>query len=383
MLSFQISNDGHIPRLLDAGQNNDLNRQMSDKLIKLKHKLNQTKNKLDDKFDNPKFKFMWSQMDPFKNEKPILSKIVNYEVSNAWIKCYELIRRFELIDKELKSNQLFHFDNAAFPGAFILATKQYIQDYHSDIKYNWVASSLVEKNQQNLNPLKDIYHLYRDNPDKWLMTPTNNGDVLLEANQRDFYNRLNGTIDLYTSDLGFHVSDYNNEESIHLPANIGQILSGLLTLKPGGHFITKQFTFFEPTTISVIYALTFFFKELYIVKPYSSRAANSEVYLLGKGFLEGHINIEPHDVIEHPIIKQLLKIINNPMPLFNEYPQAFIDQITKTADEVYNQQIDKINADLVRIQNAIKFKGPVELNPIIIQYLEKIEPELENWYLGK
>jgi hypothetical protein len=67
------------------------------------------------------------------------------------------------------------------------------------------------------------------------MHDNNNGDVLVEANQVDFCKQLGGKVDLYTSDLGFDVSsDYNNQELIQLPANIGQILTGLLTLKKGG-----------------------------------------------------------------------------------------------------------------------------------------------------
>ena len=56
---------------------------------------------------------------------------------------------------------------------------------------------------------------------------------------------------------------------IQAPANIGQILSGLLTLKKGGCFITKQYSTFEPITVSIMYAAVSFFDEFYICKPYS------------------------------------------------------------------------------------------------------------------
>ena len=90
---------------------------------------------------------------------------------------------------------------------------------------------------------------------------------------------------LYTSDAGIDVSsDFNRQEELTALLNYGQVLSGLLTLAPGGHLVSKQYTFFTPFSRSLIALLAALFDELYIVKPLTSRPSNSEIYLVGKGF---------------------------------------------------------------------------------------------------
>lgn len=90
---------------------------------------------------------------------------------------------------------------------------------------------------------------------------------------------------LYTSDAGIDVSsDFNRQEELTALLNYGQVLCGVLALAPGGHLVTKQYTFFTPFNRSLIALLAALFDELYIVKPLTSRPSNSEIYLVGKGF---------------------------------------------------------------------------------------------------
>ena len=65
---------------------------------------------------------------------------------------------------------------------------------------------------------------------------------------------------------------------------MGQVVSGLLSLAIGGHFVTKQFTFVTPFTRSLIAIVASLFDQTYITKPKTSRPLNSEIYLVGKGF---------------------------------------------------------------------------------------------------
>jgi hypothetical protein len=90
---------------------------------------------------------------------------------------------------------------------------------------------------------------------------------------------------LYTSDAGIDVTgDYAGQEENTSAINYGQIISGLLSLAPGGNFVTKQYTFFTPFSRSLIALVAGFFDETYITKPATSRPGNSEIYLVGKGF---------------------------------------------------------------------------------------------------
>ena len=241
------------------------------KLGDIEAQLNKTKDQLNN-INN-----VYRSFDPFKDEKAVVSAIVDMPVTNAWLKCYELLVEFNISGN-------VHFDNASFPGTFILCVRHYMRGK----PYDWYASSLLDVTENTISPLADSYQLYKNNKDKWLMNDHNNGDVLNLSNQLEWNSKLGGKIDLYTSDLGFDVSsDYSKEEVMHLPANIGQILSGLLTLKKGGSFITKQFTFFEKLTQDIMWLTSTFFDEFYVCKPMTSRSANSETYLVGKGFKGG------------------------------------------------------------------------------------------------
>jgi hypothetical protein len=334
----------------------------------LKEELSNSKNKLDEGFEDKQFNYYWRSSDPFKEEKDIITKMSNNKhISNAWIKCYELIKYYDLIgDKDI-----VHFDNAAFPGSFVLSTHHYMKTM-TKRNYKWYASSLINTDK---SALEDRYGLWKKYPKNWLMHDKNNGDVLNEDNQLDFHKVLGGKVDLYTSDLGFDVSsDYNQQELLHCSANIGQILTGLLTLKKGGAFITKQYTYFESITISVMYIAASFFEEFYICKPYSSRKANSETYLVGKGFLGADLN--------HPYIKALFDKISGRSNLkpsifqFKDYPKEYINQINKSLTIITRNTISKIDSDLERVEKSMKEKTMKH----ILQFREDEEPILESWY---
>jgi hypothetical protein len=72
----------------------------------------------------------------------IIAKLGNtYNVSNAWVKCYEMINYFNMIPE--KTNSFIHFDNAAFPGSFIVSTYHLINTQRSwKNKYIWYTLML-------------------------------------------------------------------------------------------------------------------------------------------------------------------------------------------------------------------------------------------------
>ena len=352
-----------------------------------KDKLAAIKSKLDIEYKKPRFAAYWSNFDPFKYEKANIAQIGNTSnVSNAWVKCTELINAFDLANPltNVRKKTFMHFDNAAFPGSFIVATHHLINTLYKKFagKYLWRASSLLEANAQAAVPLEDKYGLYANFQDKWLMHKKNNGDVLNEANQIDFCDQLGNSVDLYTSDLGFDVSsDYNNQELMQLPANIGQILTGLLTLKKGGSLITKQYTAFEPTTISVMYAVSHFFDEFYLCKPYSSRMANSEMYLIGKGFHGGVY-------LTHPYIKALFDRISGRVPIdiplfgYDDYPQEYLDIVIKSAVEMTALQSNKLDLDIKRTNQCLSnnYKGPPKDSPPVKEFYTSAESLIVEWY---
>lgn len=354
-------------------------------LIELKNHLITAKNKIDEVWKHNQSVRYWKEFDPFKNEKAVIARLGDtYNVTNAWIKCYEMLVEFDIIPEKPKHKTFVHFDNAAFPGSFIASTHHHIKTKRnwSDKEFQWYGSSLISENELDSEPLEDKYKLYERHPDNWVMSKENNGDVLNVNAQQEFHKRLGNTVDLYTSDIGFDVSsDYNNQELLQLPVNIGQIISGLITLRKGGCFITKQYTNFESSTISIMYALSHMFDEFYLCKPYSSREANSETYLVGIGFKQA---VD----MKHPYVKALLDRISgdvNPeLPLFyhKDYPKTYLKHILNASTQIFERQIKKIEHDVNHsLEGAKSNTNKITKHPAVKQFRRAVEPILENWHL--
>jgi 23S rRNA U2552 (ribose-2'-O)-methylase RlmE/FtsJ len=202
-------------------------------------------------------------------------------VSNAWLKCYEMLSEFKL----LKNNDIVFF-NAELPGSFISATNHYAKT--NNINYDWIASSFIDKDKDS-NILGDRYNLYKNYKDKWIMNDDMNGDLMnifnLNKIKNIIHSRFNNGVDLYFSDAGSFIGDnYSDQEEINSLLNLSQVICGLSILKTGGTMVTKTYTLFAPLNISIIYYYNLFFDKVFIVKPKTSRPTNSELYILAQGF---------------------------------------------------------------------------------------------------
>lgn len=101
-----------------------------------------------------------------------------------------------------------------------------------------------------------------------------------------------GSVPLVVADGGFHVSKENSnyQETISSRITYAQWFCGLKLLAAGGCFVVKMFDTFSPLTRAVLFLSTFFYRQIWIVKPPHSRVVNSERYLVCMGF----IAVPPH-----------------------------------------------------------------------------------------
>lgn len=341
------------------------------KLNSLEKKLICEKNHLDEIYkDKQAYKTM-KLFDPLHKEKfNIMTKYGIYNITNAWMKCYEMLHYFKLLDHV--NETCIYFDNAAFPGSFVLATHQYA----SNIKnFKWHASSLIEITDENKSPLDDTYNLYKNYPDNWLMNNRNNGDITNMNNIRDFavqfkeiYN-VENPVNLYTCDLGFDAShDYNNQEKMHSIANLGQIVCGLTILAEKGNMIIKHYTLFNQFTRSYIALLTSMFEEVYAVKPMSSKRTNSETYIICKCYTITNIKANK----SYKLFVE--RMVNHDItPLLDENMMAeTTESILKFSSIVYNTQIRAL-ASFRKIYNKKKNKNScVKHNRHVIKTFNKI-----------
>ena len=95
----------------------------------------------------------------------------------------------------------------------------------------------------------------------------------------------NNKADIYTADGGFDFSaDFNGQENTVQRLLIAEALAGLTTLAPGGTMILKLFDMKNRATLEFIWTLSSCFAKTGMIKPHTSRPANSERYWIGSGF---------------------------------------------------------------------------------------------------
>lgn len=265
----------------------------------VKNRLNAEKSKLDEYYEDPSLRKTLTaksaQLDLYRGMRDKIAKIAP-NVSNAWMKYWELYSDFDLITTTRATPTNFAFFNAEFPGSALCAYIFWCKTHN--ITCDWRASSYIGDGGSGDGPatttmLGDVYGLYKNNRDKWLMgvgvpgSPTyHNGDMTSIANINIVAQQLGRNVDFYSHDAGIDTSsDFNNQESLNLKLHLGCALCGFKVMRVGANFVAKQYTFFEPISRELIVIYSTLFREFYISKPLTSRPTNSEIYLVGVGFL--------------------------------------------------------------------------------------------------
>jgi hypothetical protein len=341
-------------------ESNESTNILLEKIAHIKNRLNSAKTELDDIYTNyPVANKSMKSFDPFNILKYKLGKKYNARnMTIAQLKCYELIYTFHLVPQY--ADKFVYFDNASFPGGFILATNHLVKTLCKIKQFEWYASSLIHDDSVNLDsyiPLEDTFALYKNYKKRWLMNDNNNGDISKWDNILNFLEQLiqhQGTqhcVDLYTCDLGIDVSmDYNKQEIIHFYLYICQIVCGLMSLKSNGHMIIKHYTIFEPFTISYVSLLSELFRDVYITKPLSSKRTNSETYIVCKNFL---YPFDPNSVqlyIYELFIKKVKE--GNAVPLISpKYIEKTINSIVLANSSIFNTQINSLQSYIYLVKN--------------------------------
>ena len=111
------------------------------------------------------------------------------------------------------------------------------------------------------------------------------GDLYNPENLRYIMQNYRNSMDLVTGDGGFDFSvDFNKQEENSINLIFCEILYALILQKQNGSFVLKLFDMFHETTLEMIYLLSYFYKQVFVYKPNTSREANSEKYIVCKGF---------------------------------------------------------------------------------------------------
>jgi cap1 methyltransferase len=117
------------------------------------------------------------------------------------------------------------------------------------------------------------------------------GDILSVENFEYVVSKYGSDkMDIVTADGGFDFSlDFNQQEKMIGKLLFAQMAFALCLNKYRGHFILKIFDCFMTHTVDILYILSSFYEKVYIMKPHTSRYANSERYIVCIGFLHDNI----------------------------------------------------------------------------------------------
>jgi len=171
------------------------------------------------------------------------------------------------------------------PGGFIEATVNY--------------RKRITKNKDTINAItlystnKDIpgwnksKNFLKKNPNVTISYGKDNtGDLYKVDNIKEYASLFNNDADFITADGGFDFSyNFNKQEQLSYRILFCEIITALSIQKIDGCFVCKFFDIYTDITQSLIYLLFTFYKEVYITKPNTSRAANSEKYIVCRGFI--------------------------------------------------------------------------------------------------
>ena len=243
------------------------------------------------------------------------------------------------------------FHLAEGPGGFIEAIVR-LRNCKED---KYVGMTLLDtENDYNIPAWKKSDFFLKTNPNVSLENGADNtGNILSLENFNHVIKKYSSNMDLITADGGFDFSiDYNQQEIFIGKLLFAQIAYALCLQKRGGKFILKIFDCFMQHTLDLIYLLTSFYEKVYIMKPNTSRYANSEKYIVCVGFLHAnHTEFYPY---LNECFKQMGTESNALRFLNLSIPQLFIKKIEEYNAIFGQKQIQNIYYTLSLIENKIK-----------------------------
>lgn len=264
-------------------------------------------------------------------------------LSRAYFKMIEIIDTFDLTwNHPIKT---FHL--AEGPGGFIEA----IVKRRQNSKDSYTGMTLVSsdyntpgwrKSQQFLSRWRDVVTIeYGKDGTGNLFTYDNYKSLKKKQHTHDFV----------TGDGGFDFSVcYNMQECMSSRLIFAQLVYALMLQKEGGVFVLKVFDCFTRATLDMMWILSTVYRKVDIMKPCTSRFANSEKYVVCRGYRQ-----KQGEMIL-PELENILSKLETPPPgmhiqqLLNYMPPLyFLNHLEEMNAVLGQQQMDMIDITLEMI----------------------------------
>ncbi|CAL8375267.1 unnamed protein product [Gadus morhua 'NCC'] len=264
--------------------------QQHPELQALKASLNAVKSRLS---DQDLSEWQWHTGSTNRAGKVIaaLRSAANAEIcTQAWCKFYEILGTFPLLpEAAVAAGALNTVHLCEAPGAFVSALNHYTQTSEATRYWDWAwaASTLNpyhEGNGGHATVADD--RLIANTLPWWSFGSDNTGDLTSLKNllQLQGFVAHMPRVDLVTADGSFDCLEAPDEqEALVASLVLCEAVAGLLLLSSGGALVLKMFTLYEHSSVCLLYLLNCCFSSVSVFKPATSKAGNSEVYVVGRG----------------------------------------------------------------------------------------------------
>ena len=250
-------------------------------------------------------------------------------ISRSYFKLIEIMNVFKLV-QDVNSIQSFHL--AEGPGGFIEA----MVNYRKKTTDKYYGFTLMDKNQEVPKWVKIQDFLKKNKNINLLYGPKKDGNLYYKHNLDYFKEYHSNKYEFMTADGGFDYSvDFNHQEENSINLIFCEVLYTLVMQKINGCFVLKVFDTFHSLTIEILYILSYFYKEVYVYKPCTSREANSEKYIICKFFK----NIENRNQIIEKLSERFNQLNDNKLKkIFNYSIHSYFISKVEEINAIYGQQ---------------------------------------------
>ena len=270
-------------------------------------------------------------------------------LSRSYFKMIEILNVFNF---QFSNEPIHSFHLAEGPGGFIEA----LSHKRNNPNDKYVGMTLIDNDEDpNVPAWKKSSDFLMKNPNVFIEKGVDNtGNILSLDNFEYCKNKYGSSMDVITGDGGFDFSfDFNNQEISIAKLLFAQICYAITMQKKDGIFILKLFDCFMEHTVDLIYILSSFYEKVYLIKPQTSRYANSEKYIVCRGFL--------FDTNEHfyPFIYNTFKKMSLTKDTIHRFLNIPLYYYFVSKIEEYNaifgqQQIENIHYTISLIEHKYK-----------------------------
>ncbi|XP_033120882.1 cap-specific mRNA (nucleoside-2'-O-)-methyltransferase 2-like [Anneissia japonica] len=275
--------------------------------------------------------------------------------TQAWCKFHEILTFYPIIPTTAQtSGTLNSVHLCEAPGAFITSLNHFCKsraDY-TYLQWRWIGATLnpyYEGNSLN-NMIADDRFIQETRPN-WFFGVDDSGDLMSRENLEGLHThaQLKGMeeIHLVTADGSINCqNDPGEQETFVSQLHYCEMITALYLLAEGGSFVIKMFTMFEISTANMMFLLNCSFEEVHVFKPSTSKAGNSEVYVICLNY-KGRNRLDQY----FPVLLQAFGPTPADSPMFPSLPPSFLSKLTECCNFFKSRQMEAIQNNLRLFNN--------------------------------